>query len=42
MREMVNINEMQLGFVPGGGTTGFIFDVRQLQEKNIAANKLLY
>ena len=42
IREMVNINEMQLGFVPGRGTTGTIFVVRQLQEKYIAANKLHY
>ena len=42
IREMVNINEMQLGFVPGTGTTGTIFVVRQLQEKYIAANKLRY
>ena len=39
---MVNIDEMQLGFVPGGGTTGSIFIVRQLQGKYIAANKLRY
>ena len=42
IREMVNINEMQLGFVPGGCSTGSIFVVRQLQEKYIAANKLRY
>ena len=42
IREMANINEMQLGFEPGGGTTGSIFVVRQLQEKYIAANKLRY
>ena len=39
--EMVNINEMQLGFVPGRGTTGAIFIVRQLH-KYISANKLRY
>ena len=42
IREMVNINEMQLGFVPGRGTTGAIVVVCQLQEKYIAANKLRY
>ena len=42
IREMVNINEMQLGFVPGRGSTGTIFVVRQLQEKYIADNKLRY
>ena len=42
IREMVNINEMQLGFVPGTSATGAIFVVRQLQEKYIAASKLRY
>jgi len=36
---MVNINEMQFGFVPGKGTTDAIFIARQLQEKYIAAKK---
>ena len=40
--EMVNINEIQFGFVPDRGTADAIFIVRQLQEKYIAANKLLY
>ena len=39
---MVNVDEMLFGFVPGRGTTGAIFVVRQLQEKYISANKLLY
>ena len=39
---MVDINEMQFGFVPGRGTTGAIFISRQLQEKYIAAKKPLY
>ena len=42
IRNMVDINEMQFGFVPGGGTTDAIVIVRQLQEKYIAAKKLLY
>ena len=42
IREMVNINEMQFGFVPGRDTTGAIFVVHQLQEKYITANKLCY
>ena len=40
-REMVNIDEMQFGFVPGRGTTDAIFSVCQLQEKYIAAKKTL-
>jgi len=39
---MVNINEMQFGFVPGRGTTDAIFIARQLQEKYHAAKKPLY
>ena len=34
---MVDIDEMQFGFVPGRGTTDAIFIVCQLQEKYIAA-----
>ena len=34
--------DSQFGFVPGRGTTDAIFDVRQLQEKYLAANKRLY
>ena len=42
IREMVDIDAMQFGFVPGRGTTDAIFIIRQLQEKYIAANKPLY
>ena len=42
IREMVDIDAMQFGFVPGRGTTDTIFIIRQLQEKYIAANKPLY
>ena len=42
IRGMVNINEMQFGFVPGKGTTDAIFIARQMQEKYRAAKKPLY
>ena len=42
IRKMVDIDEMQFGFVPGGGTTDAIFIVRQMQEKHLNANKPLY
>ena len=40
--KMVNIDEMQFGNGYGKGTTDIIFVVHQLQEKYIAANKVLY
>ena len=40
--KMVNIDEMQYGFVPGRGTTNAIFIVHQLQEIYLAAKKPLY
>ena len=39
---MVDINEMQFGFVPGRGTTDAIFMARQMQEKHHAVKKPLY
>ena len=42
IRQMININEMQFGFVPGRGTTDAIFIIRQLQEKYLAVNAPLY
>ena len=42
IRQRVEINEMQCGFISGRGTTDAIFIVRQLQEKHLAANKPLY
>ena len=42
IQEMVDIDAMQFGFVPGRATTDTIFIICQLQEYNIAANKPLY
>ena len=42
IRQRVEIDEMQCGFMSGRGTTDAIFIVRRLQEKHFAANKLLY
>ena len=42
IRQMININEMQFGFIPGRGTTDAIFIIRQLQEKYLAVKKPLY
>ena len=41
IRQVVSIADSQFGFVPGRGTTGAIFVVRQLQEKYLAVNKRL-
>ena len=42
IRQRVEMDEMQCGFMSGLGTTDPIFIVRQLQEKDLTANKLLY
>ena len=42
IRQRVEIDEMQCGFMSGHGTTNAIFNLRQLQEKHLAANKPLY
>ena len=42
IRQRVEINEMQCGFMSDRGTTDAIFIVRQLQEKHLAVNKPLY
>ena len=42
LRERVEIDSMQFGFVPGKGTTDPIFIVRQLQEKFLEKGKSLF
>ena len=42
IRSIVNVDNMQFGFMPGRGTTDAIFIVRQLQERHLAKDKTLY
>ena len=42
IRQRVEIDEMQCGFMLGCGTTDAIFIVRQLQVNHLIANKPLY
>jgi hypothetical protein len=42
IRQQVDINEMQFGFIPGRGTTDAIFILRQMQEKYVGADRRLY
>ena len=42
IRQRVEIDEMQCGFMSGCGTTDAIFIIRQLQEQHLTANKPLY
>ena len=41
-RTLVEINEMQFGFVPGKGTNDTIFILQQLHEKHLEKGKNLY
>ena len=42
IRTLLNLNEMQFGFMPGKGTVDAIFIVRRMQEKYQKKNKKLY
>ena len=42
IRQRVEIDEMQCGFMLGCGTTGAIFIVLQLQDEHVIASKPLY
>ena len=42
LRRMIDIDDMQCGFMKGKGTVDAIFTMRQLQEKTIEGNEKLY
>ena len=42
IREIISVDEMRFGFMPGVGTTDAIFIMRQLQEKYLAKRRNLY
>ena len=42
IRTLVNLNEMQFGFMPGKGTVDVIFIVRKMQEEYQKKDKKLY
>ena len=42
LRTLVDIHEMQFGFMPGKSTVDAIFIIRQVQEKFLEGNRKLY
>ena len=42
IRELVNIDSMQFGFMPGRGTTDTLFVVQRMQEEYRDKKKKLY
>ena len=42
IQTLVNLNEMQFGFMPGKGTVDAIFIVRRMQREYQKKNKKLY
>ena len=42
LRQLINIDEMQYGFMPGYGATDAIFMLRQVREKYRHKSKNLY
>ena len=42
IQTLVNLNEMQFGFVPGKGTVNAVFIVRRMQEEYQKKNNKLY
>ena len=40
MRTLINLNEMQFGFMPGKGTVDAMFIVRRMQEEYQTNKKL--
>ena len=42
IRTLVNLSEMQFGFMPGKGTVDVIFTVRRMQEEYQKKDKKLY